>query len=150
MILEGKKLGFFGQIHPIIASQEDIKYNLFLFELNLEQIIISSTRKNNLVKRFRQYPIVPAMERDISVIVEKSITSDSIKNQIVKQGKPLIELVELIDIYKGSEIGEESISLTYRLRYRKENDTLKEDEIAPVHTRIIESLNKVYNARLRQ
>ncbi len=147
--LEGKQFGRFGQLHPAKAEEENINYNLFLFEFDFERIQKASTRKNKLIKRFKQYPTVPYMERDISIIIEQEITYDTIRHLILKEGKSLVECVDLLDIYNGSNLEQNKKSLTCRIRYRKEKDTLKEEDINPVHDKILKRLNEIYDAKLR-
>ena len=56
---------------------------------------------------------------------------------------------DLLDIYNGSNMEQNKKSLTCRIRYRKEKDTLKEEDINPIHEKILKRLNDIYDARLR-
>lgn len=149
LFLEGKNFGTFGQLHPILSDNENMNYKVFLFEFKLEQLLLACTRKNKLIKIFKPYPIVPCMERDISVLLNKEISCDSIKNLILKVGKPLVVDVDLIDIYSSSNLEEGQVSLTYRIKYRKSDDTLREEDISPIHDIILQSLFKSFKASLR-
>lgn len=149
LILEGKHFGKFGQLHPEVAQANGINENYYLFELDLSSILEATTRKNKWVVNFKEYPTVPAMERDISLLVDKSVTINDTINLIKKNGKPLIENVELIDRYEGDNISNDKIGLTYRIRYRNPKNTLVEKDIIPIHDRIISKLVKSISAEIR-
>ena len=147
--LEGKKIGRFGQLHPIITSESNITVDSYLFEIELNPLINASTRKNKLNKKFRPFPTVPYMERDISLIVDTSCSSSDIISVIKKAGKPLLEKVELVDRYIGKKLPENKISQAFRIRYRDPKTTLTEEDINPIHERIRKNLVNTLNAELR-
>ncbi len=149
LILEGRPLGLFGQLHPREAQKRDIIDPLYIFEIQMNQIIEAATRKNNWNITFKNYPTVPSMQRDIAFITSKQLESIQFVNSIEKAGKPLVENVELIDRYYGNNIDEGNVSLTFRITYRKRKETLKESEIAPVHSSIISMLVKKFNVMIR-
>ena len=89
------------------------------------------------------------MERDIALVVNKGYLSSDVLNIMMKAGKPLLENAVLIDKYEGENIQDGSISYTYRLTYRNPNETLKEEDIAPVHESIKKALISKAKAELR-
>ena len=146
--LEGKSFGKFGQIHPLIAEENQLPQITYLFELDLNQLLNASTRKNIWTVTYKDYPTVPCMELDISIIVSRNTNSADVVRVIQKAGKPLLENVELIDRFEGKELEEDHCSQTYRLRYRGKH-TLKDDDIKPIHNKVREILIKQFNANLR-
>tara|TARA_Y100001968_G_scaffold319010_1_gene349995 strand:- start:3872 stop:6382 length:2511 start_codon:yes stop_codon:yes gene_type:complete len=149
LILEGNIIGRFGQFHPYMANKNDLSADTYLFEIELEPIINTATRKNNLIRKFRPFPTVPFMERDISLIVDKDCKSSEIISVIRKSGKPLLENVDLIDRYDGGNLPSGKISQAFRIRYRDKKTTLSEDDITPIHERIRKNLETKLNAELR-
>ena len=55
----------------------------------------------------------------------------------------------LIDKYYSEENIENRISLTFRIRYRKKESTLTENEINPYHDKIVSTLVKNHDAKIR-
>ena len=149
LFVEGKSVGFFGQIHPSLSEKNDLIKETYLFNLNLDSIIKASTRKSNWTRIYKNYPTVPSMERDIALIHSKEFSSLDIINIIKKSGKPLLENVELIDRYEGSSIPKNSISHAFRIRYRDIKKTLVEEDINPIHEKIREALKEKLRAELR-
>jgi len=149
LFVEGKSLGYFGQIHPSVSDDFDLINETYLFNLELDLLIKAATRKNNWKRVYKDYPTVPSMERDIALIHSKKYSCSEIINLIKKSGKPLLEKVELIDRYEGSSIPENSISQAFRIRYRDPVKTLVEEDINPIHEKIRNSLKEKLNAELR-
>ncbi len=149
IFIEGKNCGSFGQIHPQIAEDNGLSMETYIYEIDLEKVIMASTRRNVWVKSFKEFPTVPSMERDIALVHSKEYSSKDILNLIKKTGSPLLEEAELIDKYAGDNIPKGSISHAFRIRYRDKKKTLKEEEINPVHEKIRKALVSKFKAELR-
>ena len=149
LFVEGKSIGFFGQIHPSLSEKYDVIKETYLFNLDFASLLKAATRKSNWTKLFKEYPTVPSMERDIALIHSKKYSSLEIINLIKKSGRPLLEKVELIDRYEGSSIPEDSISQAFRIRYRDTKKTLVEEDINPIHEKIRKALKEKLNANMR-
>ncbi|WP_269622929.1 phenylalanine--tRNA ligase subunit beta [Prochlorococcus marinus] len=147
--IEGKLAGFFGQLHPKFMDKYGFTSPLFLFQIDLKNLIIASTRKNKWTVDFKKYPTVPSMERDISLVLPNKCNSIDVINIIRKVGKPLVKDVNLIDRYEGNNIEDNKVSQTFRITYRKDNRTLKDIELNPVHDKIIDKLKTTLLAELR-
>ena len=61
----------------------------------------------------------------------------------------LIENVELFDVYKGEHIEEGYKSCAFSVTYRNREHTLKEKEVENVHNKILNMLEKKFDAKLR-
>ena len=149
LFVEGKTVGFFGQIHPSIAEKNNLIKETYLFNIEYESLVKAATRTSNWTKIYKDYPTVPSMERDIALIHSKKYSSDEIMSLIKRSGKPLLEKVELIDRYEGSSIPEDSVSQAFRIRYRDPKKTLVEKDINPIHEKIRKSLKEKIKAQLR-
>ncbi len=149
IVLEGKCIGRFGQLHPAIAREVDLIESTYLFEIELDPIVSSATRKSKWITSFTQFATVPAMERDISLVVNRDCPSIELINEIYKAGRPLIEHVELIDRYEGSNLPTNKCSQAFRLRFRDKHETLTDQLVQPIHDRITKLLNDKFAAELR-
>ena len=149
LVLEGRPLGCFGQLHPAMAELLDLPEATYLFELDLDRLLDAATRSNRWVPSFKPFPTVPASERDLAVVVERSSAAADLIQAIRKAGKPLLEHVELVDRFEGEQLGEDKVSQAFRLRYRGKNETLTDDQIQPVHEKVRAALSKQFKAELR-
>ncbi len=149
LFIEGKESGYFGQIHPKFYMEKNYLKNIYLFSIKLTSISEACTRKNKWYPVFKNYPIVPKIDRDINLIFNKKYFINEIMSSIRKSGKNLLEDVNLIDIYTDESLGKENISYTFRLSYRDNNITLKDSDINELNRNIISYIENKYSAKIR-
>src|SRR5207248_2185292 len=85
-------LGEFGQLHPVLARNYDLREPVFLAELNLDMLLA----RRNTSKSFKPLPAFPAIRRDVAMLVGEATTHESVL-QAVKHSKP--ENLESVDIF---------------------------------------------------
>ena len=150
LYIEGKDSGYFGEIHPKLVIEKKALKRLFLFSLNIPKILNASTRKNKWIPLYKHFPTVPKMDRDVNFIFNKKYLIKDIISLIKKSGKDLLEEVNLIDIFKDGNFGNEFISYTFRLSYRDSKKTLLDSDISELHQNIILNIEKKFNTKLRK
>ena len=149
LIIEGNDAGYFGEIHPKLILEKKSLKKVYLFSINVDNLLTASTRKSKWIPIFKQYPIVPKIERDINFVFSKKFLISDIISQIRKTGKNLLEDVHLIDIFEDIKLGENNISYTFRLSYRDRDKTLLDSDIKSIHSSIISKIEKSFNTKLR-
>jgi phenylalanyl-tRNA synthetase beta chain len=149
LMVEGRSAGWFGQLHPEQAEALDLPEATFVFELDLQALLTSATRKNRLQPSFRPFATVPASERDLAVVVQITAKASELVQVIRKAGKPLLEHVELVDRYEGEQVGDGLCSQAFRLRYRHPDRTLTDEEVDGSHGAIRAALEQQMGAQLR-
>jgi phenylalanyl-tRNA synthetase beta chain len=149
LIIEGKDSGYFGEIHPKLILEKKSLKKVYLFSINVSSLIGASTRKNKWIPLFKQYPIVPKMERDINFVFNKKFLISEITTQIRKTGKNLLEDVSLIDVFEDIKLGDDQVSYTFRLSYRDKDKTLLDSDIKSIHSNIITNIENCFNTKLR-
>ncbi len=150
LIIEGKDAGYFGEIHPKLILKKKSLKKVYLFSINVDNLLGASTRKNKWIPIFKKYPIVPKIERDINFVFSKKFLISDITSQIRKTGKNLLEDVHLIDVFEDIKLGENNISYTFRLSYRDKDKTLLDSDIKSIHSSIISKIEKSFNTKLRE
>ena len=149
LIAEGRPVGWFGQLHPALAQDDDLPEATFLFELNLQALLTAAARPARLQPAFRPYPTVPASERDLALVVERHVLSHDLLSAIRKAGRPLLEAAELVDRYEGAQVQAGRCSQAFRLRYRDPARTLTDSEVETAHARVRQALERQFGAQLR-
>jgi phenylalanyl-tRNA synthetase beta chain len=149
LLVEGRPAGWFGQLHPARAEQLDLPDATYLFGLSLQPLLSAATRRNRWQPSFRPFATVPASERDLAIVVPENTTASALLQAIRKAGKPLLEQVDLVDRYSGSQVEVGCCSQAFRLRYRDERRTLTDEEVQKAHEKVRTSLEKQFGARLR-
>ena len=149
LVLEGRPVGWFGQLHPALAEELHLPESTHLFQLSLAALRQAATRPGRWQPQFHPFPTVPAAERDLALVVARETTAAALLAAIRKAGKPLLEQVELLDRYEGEPIPDGSCSQAFRLRYRDARRTLTDTEVEATHGKVREALRRQFAAELR-
>ncbi|MEY4353410.1 MAG: hypothetical protein RLZZ609_1651 [Cyanobacteriota bacterium] len=149
LFLEGKPLGWFGQLHPARAQQLDLPEATHLFQLAMGPLRQAATRPGRWQPQFQSFPTVPASERDLALVVAQDTSASALLAAIRKAGKPLLEQVVLVDRYEGEPIAQGQCSQAFRLRYRDPQRTLTDAEVEASHQKVREALQRQFAAELR-
>lgn len=147
VVYRGKTVGQFGVLKPSI--NEDIKDDIFYFEIDLESLEDTYSSKNVLYKHFSKFPMV---KRDLSVTANKSLPFSKIEKiikGIMKSGNILKDYT-LFSVYEDKEkLGEDKISYSFRLSYRNIERTLTDEEVNKDFNDLISKLDKELSVKLR-
>ncbi len=149
LVFESRPLGWFGQLHPARARALDLPDGTYLFELPLAPLLAAAIRPRRWQPNFTPFATVPPSERDLALVVSRSLTAAELLTAIRKAGKPLLEQAELLDRYEGAQVEAGCCSQAFRLRYRAPDRTLTDGEVDTAHQKIVTSLETRFKARLR-
>lgn len=149
LVFEGRPLGWFGQLHPARARELDLSDGTYLFELPLAPLLAAAIRPRRWQPSFTPYATVPPSERDLALVVSRSLTAAELLAAIRKVGKPLLEQAELLDRYEGAQVEAGYCSQAFRLRYRAPDRTLTDGEVDAAHQKVVASLESRFGAKLR-
>jgi phenylalanyl-tRNA synthetase beta chain len=149
LVFEGRPLGWFGQLHPARARELDLSDGTYLFELPLAPLLAAAIRPRRWQPSFTPFATVPPSERDLALVVSRSLTAAELLAAIRKVGKPLLEQAELLDRYEGAQVEAGYCSQAFRLRYRAPDRTLTDGEVDAAHQKVVASLESRFGAKLR-
>jgi phenylalanyl-tRNA synthetase beta chain len=127
-------IGLVGEIHPRVAAAFDLPRGVLAFELELEALL----RGGRLVPEYRPVPHLPAVLRDLAVVVDEAVQAEAVL--AVVRGEPLVESATLFDVYRGTPLPPGRKNLALALRYRAADRTLTDVEVDGAHARIVERL----------
>jgi phenylalanyl-tRNA synthetase beta chain len=143
--VNGKIVGNIGRLSEELTSDYKFKQPVYVAELDLQAILAEEIAP----VLYRPLPKYPAIVRDVSLLVNRSMTFEDIRRSIVAQGRELCRSVEFVDVYEGKGIAVDERSLTIRMEYRSEERTLIDTEVDGVHNQIVEQLEKDLKIRRR-
>jgi phenylalanyl-tRNA synthetase beta chain len=136
-----RRIGFGGQLSAAKSGATGV----FISELDADLLFADEVHR-----KFRELEKFPAVTRDIAMIVQDEIPHERILLAIEEPREPLLESVELFDLFSGGEIGKARKSLAYRLTYRDRSRTLTTEEVNAAHAKIRERLRSDLGAELRE
>ena len=139
ILYEGKVLGTMGEIHPDVLKNFDLKERAYVAVLDLEEVypLAGDHKKYTPVAKF------PAVSHDFSLLVPLKVTAGEVEDAIREAASPLLEKVELFDIYEGAQVLAGFKSLSYNVSLRAKDHTLSEEEINKVRGDLLAALEKI-------
>ena len=143
-ILLGKNIvGVIGQIHPSLSKDLG---DTFILDLNLSELL--SLRCSN--KKMNQISRYPSMERDYAFVLKNDISCEKVLKAIKKEAHGIISDVRVFDVYQGEFLPNGFKSLAIKIIYTSMDRTLTEDDVNSVEKIVLETMNKLFGAVLRQ
>lgn len=152
LVMLGKQpleVGFFGEVHPLLKDKEKFQQNVYLFEIDLEELLKAvhiSTVK------YKKLPQFPEVQRDLAFIVPENVSCDEISRIIKKSVKnTLFNGEELFDVYQGEHIEDGFKSMAFRIKLQDKEATLTDEAVEEQMNSIRNNLKKsVANLSFRE
>lgn len=141
----GKIIGTIGQLHPDIAENFKLDTDIYCGELDFNTIMEFSTFE----REYKSLPKFPASNRDIALVIDKSISVGKIEKILNDTKHGILESYKLFDVYEGQQVGENKKSVAYSLTFRAPDRTLTDNGINDVLNNILEKLKNCLGAELR-
>ena len=145
--LDGRPVGFMGELHPRWRQAYELATAPLLFELDAQALL--DRLLPSVAPVARQQPVW----RDLSVIAAETVTHDQLVQVIVSAGAPLVRSVRLWDIYRpgqaGRDIPVDARSLTLRMELLDDDVTLTEERIEVAVAQVLAALEQRLGVRLR-
>ncbi|MFC1930134.1 phenylalanine--tRNA ligase subunit beta, partial [Chloroflexota bacterium] len=143
VVIEGKKLGVVGELHPKVADNFEIVEPVYLFEINVSELLPHTTTH----KTFQPIPRFPGIVRDLALVVDTATTHRQV-HDIIKSFALVKEAI-IFDVYSGKQVSPGKKSLAYRVVYQSPDRTLTDEEIDRIQKKILNKLVQVLGATLR-
>jgi phenylalanyl-tRNA synthetase beta chain len=147
-IMAGKhKLVDLGFVKNEILKEFDIKQEVFAAEINWNLVLKLS--KNHKVL-FKELPKYPEVRRDLSMILDTSVTYEQLLKLSEKTERKLIKSINLFDVYQGDKIekGKKSYAISFILQ--DEEKTLTDNQIDKVMHNLMKAFESELGAKIRQ
>ncbi len=139
-ILAGEDtIGFLGEIHPEVADNYEIGTKVYVAVLDIEIL----AKMASFDVKYKGVAKFPAVTRDISLVMKKSILAGQVEEVIRQSGGKLLEDYHLFDIYEGSNVGADEKSLAYSIRFRAKDRTLEDKDVTKVMDKILNKLESL-------
>ena len=136
ILYAGEVIGYLGEVHPQVLDNYNIGDRAYIAVLDMPAIYDKTTfdRKYEGIAKY------PAVSRDISMIMPKSLQVGDIEEIIRKKGGSLLESYQLFDIYEGAQIRTGFKSVAYSIVFRAKDHTLEEKEVTEAMDKILGAL----------
>ena len=143
--ISAQTVGHFGLLAPDIKNELDLKTDLYVFEIVLDELADFT----DFGKKYVPIPKYPSVERDLAIEVSQNFSAGEITDVIKKSGADMLSGIKLFDFYEGEQIKEGHKSLACRMTFINKERTLRDEEVNAAIKKIISQLEKVFKAKIR-
>jgi len=141
-----EEIGKLGKVKPALLKDFGIKQDLFYAELNTSLLFKSANPK--LV--IREVTKFPEVRRDLSLVIDKQVTFDEIRNLVVQTEKRLIKNIVAFDVYEGDKLPKEKKAYALGFTLLDETKTLTDEEIDKTMEKLMKAFEQKLGAVIRK
>ncbi len=144
VLCEGAEVGYFGKLAYDIADDCDLRTPVFVMELDLKVL----SRWYGKKPVFTPLPKFPEEQRDLALVVDRSITCGEIE-AVMKEACKYITEISLFDIYEGEQIAADKKSMAFTVVFTPKDEAFTAESVDGFVKKILKQLNKKYGVELR-
>lgn len=138
----GRSIGWAGVLHPSTAAEYDLRLPCVVAE-------IDAANFGRAPRTFAEYSRLPFVERDIAVVVDKTVPWERLQRVVWEAEPNLLKEVMPFDVFAGGTLAPGKKSVAFRVRLQPTDKTLTDKEIASTTDRITAALRHHCGADLR-
>ncbi|WP_191576975.1 phenylalanine--tRNA ligase subunit beta [Achromobacter insolitus] len=151
VMLDGKQVGWIGELHPRWAQQADLAHAPVVFELDVDAL------SEGELPQVRELSRQPVVVRDLALWVDEDVTVQSMLDTVAAAVKAdaqlaVVQDARVFDVWRDKAQGSEPVaekSLAFRFWLQDTEVTLDEARVADCLARIKEALVAAHGARQR-
>jgi len=132
----GAVVAQFGQVHPEVAAARKLRQDVYLAELDLEQLYKHGLR----VVKFAPLGKYTAVERDFSFVFADEVSFEEMRKSVADLRVAELREFRPMEIFRGGAIASGKYSVLLRVRLQSGERTLREDEVAQWSGKIVVAL----------
>jgi phenylalanyl-tRNA synthetase beta chain len=141
--VNGKAIGWVGELHPGWCQGYDLPQAPVVFELDLDALL------ERPVPAAVPLPRQQSVLRDVALVVGEGVTHDALIAALEDDASGLVRAAQLFDLYKPQAADDNERSMAVRLELRDDDATLTDERIEAVMQQAIDRATKRLGARLR-
>jgi phenylalanyl-tRNA synthetase beta chain len=146
--VNGRTIGSFGQLAPAVAEARDLSAadEVYVGEIDLDALSAASSSET---LRAATLPRYPSVVRDVSILVNDSLSAETVRGTIRSAAPDTLIQVREFDRYQGKGIPDGKVSLSYRLTFQSPERTLTDLDVTTAMTAIMDALTRELQAEQR-
>lgn len=142
----GDAVAWCGEIHPELRRSLDLPANLLVAEVDLSLLrtLPASPRA------VRPVPKVPAVRRDLSVVLERGTPAASLLDRLRAVPSPEPVEIRIVDRYLGAPLEPGEAAVTVRVMLQPLERTLSEESIERYRQELVAAVSSAAGVRMRE
>jgi phenylalanyl-tRNA synthetase beta chain len=147
--LDGKAVGFIGELHPRWLQKYELAQAPVLFEVD------AAALQQRPVPKYEEISKFPGATRDLALLVQNTVAAQDVLDAFVaeKQINPagnIVQAIVLFDEYRGKGLESEQKSLAFRFSLQDTQTTLQDDVVDALMAAMADAAKKKHNATMRK
>jgi phenylalanyl-tRNA synthetase beta chain len=139
VLLDGSVVAQFGQISEDVKATRKLRQDIFLAELDLEELHKRGLR----TVWFAPLGKYPAVERDFSFVFADEVEFDAMRRAVFRLAIAELRGFEPIEVFRGGTIEAGKYSILLRARLQSDEATLRDEQIAQWAEKIVKALREL-------
>jgi phenylalanyl-tRNA synthetase beta chain len=136
-----------GEVDTAILRKFDIRQPVFFADIYWDNLL-ELAAGNTIV--FSELPKQVSVNRDLALIVEKSLPFETVEKTVQGIGLQKLRGVQLFDIFESEKLGKDKKSLAISLTFLDNEKTLTDKEIDGMMSRIMKTAEEELKAEIRK
>jgi phenylalanyl-tRNA synthetase beta chain len=145
ILVSTTKIGHAGKLHPSIQEAFEIEEDVYLFELEFENLVSRVDRR----REYRPYARTPPVQRDLALVLDEAMPYSEVVEKMRDLSDPRVTEIALFDLYRGAPVPEGKQSMAFRITYQDPSRNLTDEEINRIQGAFLDQLLPGLEAELR-
>ena len=146
LLAQNQPVAQLGAVSTALLKRLDVSQPVWYAELDWDWLM--RKYKNALVAR--ELPKFPEVRRDLSLVVDKTVTFDQLQQIARRTEKKLLQQVNVFDVYEGENLGQGKKSYSVSFLLQDPAQTLTDQAIDSVMNRLIQQFEQQAGAVIRR
>ncbi|RJG06340.1 phenylalanine--tRNA ligase subunit beta [Noviherbaspirillum cavernae] len=148
IVLDGKTIGFIGELHPRWQQKYDLPQAPVMFEVDAQLLCERDIPSYQEISKF------PAVVRDLAVVVKQAVPAQDLMDAFIAERQAnaacdIMQAIVLFDEYRGKGLENDEKSLAFRFTLQDTQSTLQDEKVDAAMAAFVASVEKKHGAKLR-
>jgi phenylalanyl-tRNA synthetase beta chain len=143
ILVDGKEVGWIGELHPRWQQKYEIFQSVALFELDAESLCEAPLPRPTHPSRY------PTVVRDIALLLDAEVSAQALLDAIATEKPVIVQEVRLFDQYLGSSLPAGKKSLALRVVMQHTERTLTDAEADAARDALVARWGRRFGAKVR-
>jgi phenylalanyl-tRNA synthetase beta chain len=145
LFVGGVHFGFLGEVDQATLSLFELRERCVAAEVDFDVLL----NQADLVAQFRPLPPFPAVVRDLSLEVARSLQWGDLYEVVVGAAGSTLEKVTYLDTFRGGNLADDAQSVHFSMVFRHLERTLTGEEVERAVRSVAETCESRFSAKLR-
>ena len=143
VMLNGRRVGFIGVLHPVWVQRYDLGGAPVVFELELDAVL------SQPLPAYQEISRMPAVVRDLALVMGHHVSAARVLDVLWQAAPSGVKEIVLFDVYQGRGVDPDKKSLAFRVMMQDAGRTLEEAEVEHTVSILVQQVEATLGARLR-